>query len=87
MIKQIWKFPLELNGACSITMPKGSEILTVQTQYNKPCIWALVDPKAVMTERIFYTYGTGHPVEDMEKTYVGTYQLNAGAFVLHVFEA
>lgn len=68
-------------------MPQGAEILTVQTQYEKPCIWALVDPRAPMKKVTIETYGTGHNVhENGYRKYIGTYQLAAGGLIFHCFE-
>ena len=45
-MKTIWKFQFENKGMFGLDMPKGAEILTVQTQEGIPCIWALVDPNS-----------------------------------------
>ena len=86
-MQSIWKFPLGVSAAIDIRMPVGARILCVQAQFGTPCIWALVDidaPKLVA--RTFYTYCTGHQHEAMTGVYVGTYQLEGGALVFHVFE-
>ncbi len=50
-------------------------------------LWAMVDEKAGITLRTFATYGTGNPMPDGNPgEYVGTYQINRGALVFHVFE-
>ena len=71
-------------------MPKGAQILTVQAQHDIPCIWALVEPKAGLAEeetRKFRMFGTGHEIHDhSELFYIGTFQLNDGAFIGHLFE-
>ncbi len=46
MTKNIFKYTLHLNDSIKIKMPVGAEILTVQLQYGKPQLWALVDPNA-----------------------------------------
>jgi hypothetical protein len=84
MDKTIWKFPLTPD--CALSMPVGSIILTVQVQEQIPCLWALVDPAAPHERRCFRTYGTGHPVADDSGEYIGTFQLNGGVLVFHVFE-
>ncbi len=93
-MKVIWKFSTIDNGfdeKFSIYMPKGAEILTVQTdeKNNHPTIWALVDPEQENEERFFELFGTGHEIHgDMgvERKYIGTYQYQKGAFVGHIFE-
>lgn len=88
MEQTIWKFELKNEGVQELKMPEGAEILTVQTQYEKPCLWALVNPDAEKVSRGFFIYGTGHPVpkEPYPQKYIGTYQLSGGALVFHVFE-
>ena len=89
MEKTIWKFELETKNISMIQMPKEAEILCIQEQFEKPCMWVLVDPDQEKEERYFEIFRTGHPVHcDMgvERKYIGTYQLNNGALVFHVFE-
>lgn len=88
MKKQIWKFEITSKYTV-IEMPNDAEILTVQTQNEKPCIWALVNPKNETETRFFETYGTGHEIEcDMgvKRKYINTFQLNGGVLVFHLFE-
>ncbi len=83
----IWKFPLLL-GRRVIEMPRHARVLTVQVQHGTPYLWVLVNPDAATAPRIFRVFGTGHPVEFPEDDgdYVGTFQLQGGALVFHVFE-
>lgn len=85
-MKTIWKFTLEPN--CTLDMPVGAEILTVQEQYGHPQMWALVDPYADTEEREFNSYGTGQDVPDSPGVHVGSFQsrLNGAFYVFHVFE-
>ena len=85
MEKTIWKWTLTPN--CTIEMPVGSQILCVQEQYGRAQLWALVDPfVGGKQKRNFVTYGTGHPITGPVGIYVGTFQLQGGALVFHVFE-
>ena len=89
MIQEIWKFILPIEYKYGITMPTNSEILTVQTQGNDICIWALVYPEHGKVIRTFEVFGTGHPIySDMgiERRYIGTVQMIGGALVYHIFE-
>ena len=87
MSKSIWKFPLETTDIQQIEMPADAEILTIQTQDEIPCIWALVSTDAPKRKVAFEIFGTGHPVpENAKRKYVGTYQLRKGALVFHCFE-
>lgn len=87
MNKVIWKYEIEPTDVQQIELPIGAEILCVQTQFDKPCIWALVDPKQELEPIGVFTYGTGHPIptEPYKHKYIGTYQLEGGSLVFHVF--
>jgi len=89
MEKSIFKYNLETTDRQTVLMPKGAEILTVQTQHEDGKLWALVDPNAPLEERVIEIFGTGHPVYcDMgvERKYIATYQLPGGNYVFHAFE-
>lgn len=89
MEKVIWKFPIETTDKQEISIPKGANILCVQTQFNEPNIWAYVNPKAPLENRIIEVFGTGHPInesDDINRRYIGTYQTDGGNFVFHVWE-
>lgn len=89
-MKTVWKFKIEHAPHQEIEMPQGAQILTVQTQYNVPHLWALVDPEAPREARTFMIVGTGHvmgnPPPDMRLDHVGSYQQQGGAYVFHLFE-
>lgn len=80
---KVFKYRLNV-GVTTILMGKDAKVLAVQVQHNTPCIWALVQPGEIESERVFRVYGTGHAIEG--GSYVGTFQLHDGAFVGHVFE-
>lgn len=83
----IFKYPLEVTDVQTIQIPQGATILTVQVQYDKPCIWALVDPNEPVESRQIEIYGTGQQLdEDVRRRYIGTFQLRGGALIFHVFE-
>ena len=90
MIKTIWKFELETKDNILVQIPKGAKILTVETQHEQPCMWALVDPNKETETRHFEIFGTGHPINygmGVDRSYIGTYQLDNGGLVFHVFES
>jgi hypothetical protein len=86
MMRAIWKFPVTAADQFTLTLPVGARVLEVATQYEHPQMWVLVDPDAHMEERTFYVCGTGHAIAE-NLNYLGSFQLDAGAFVGHVFEA
>jgi hypothetical protein len=81
-MKTIYKYTLDSQD-CTLQLPKGAEILTVQLQNQIPTLWALVNPMTVTEERHICIVGTGWQVEDNMK-YITTYM--DGYFVWHVFE-
>ena len=90
-MRVIWKYALQGEDETVAEMPVGAEILTVQKQHGRPCVWALVDPDAAAVEvRRFRTYGTGRRHEAVTGNYIGTYQLDGGCggggLIFHVFE-
>ena len=82
----IWKFDLPVGDQAALQMPIGAKVLAVQVQRGTPCIWAEVDPDAGWEQRLFVIRGTGHPFRGGERQYVGTFQLEGGALVFHVYE-
>lgn len=72
----------------SITLPQGAEILTAQSQNNEPQIWVLLNPKNPAETRNFFVIVTGGFIKEKKEklNYVGTFQMDEGSFVGHVFE-
>lgn len=81
--RTIWKFGVDEK----VLMPRGSQILCIQTQDGKPRIWALVDPEVTQICRRFEIAGTGTEIEKAVGLffYVGTWQTATG-FVWHLFD-
>jgi hypothetical protein len=87
MRKTIWKYVLQGIDSQTVGMPKGAQILTVQTQGAAMCLWALVDPTQPIEHRIIDIIGTGWDAEDFtNRRYIGSAQMAHGALVWHVFE-
>lgn len=84
-MKTIWKYSLT-DKINTIEMPKGAIILTVQSQKDCPCIWALVNPEKIREKRVFNIYGTGHDIDCENIEYVGTFQACEEDLIFHVFE-
>lgn len=85
-MKTIWKYTLKINGVQELSIPKNGQILSVQIQHGKPQLWVLVDQEEQKESVILHTYGTGHPVEGENLTYIDTFQIEGGALVFHVFK-
>ncbi len=85
---QIWKWPLEVTDLQQVQMPRGAKVLSVQMQYGRPKVWALVDEREPQEPRSFATFGTGNPLppDGHYGRFLGTYQFHGGNLVFHVFE-
>lgn len=83
----IWKFDLEVKDDQDIEMPGGADLLCVQVQGGQPRIWAHVNPNQPRNKRRIMTVGTGHPISRRFVKYIGSYQMDDGALVFHVFDA
>lgn len=87
-MQSVHKYTIPVKDYFSLNLPKGAKVLTVREQYNEPQLWALVE-KGVSTEkRNFRLAGTGHLIEEAPDTlnYIGTFQLDGGDYIGHVFE-
>jgi hypothetical protein len=85
MMREIWKFPLEITDRQNISMPCVFRLLTVQVQNGQPVAWAVVEPKSARVEVRFFCVGTGNPemiLSDIQ-AYLGTVQLDG--LVWHYF--
>lgn len=80
----VWKFPFALVDRQVLSMPRGAAPLYVATQFEQPCLWALVDPVAPKEQRTFLIVGTGH--RGVVGRYLGSFQLHNGQLVFHIFE-
>lgn len=94
-MKAVWKFPIPIKDAFTLTIPEGAKLLHVEQQcHGDPddralMLWALVDTGAPRTQRDFRLFGTGREIggaEAPQLTYVGTALLFEGQRVYHLFE-
>jgi hypothetical protein len=85
-MRTIWKFPMKGLPGVSFEMPADARILHLEVQAGLPCFWALVDPSKPKVRRQFRIVGTGHPIDFPTDKFVGTYLVEHGAFIFHVFE-
>ncbi len=88
MSLSIWKFQLNVRVNQKIFLPKDAKILSVQNQNEFPCIWAIVDVNNEKEEREFEIIDTGKQEIPFGKNliFIGTFQLNYGTYVGHLFE-
>ena len=86
-MKTVWKYTLTSDEVLEVSLPINAEVLSVQEQYGEPQMWVLVDPRENITEKRFFRLsGTGHPITESIKSFIGTFQLYNGTFVGHLFE-
>ena len=85
---KVYKYPVLLEEYFDLDLPEGAQILSVQTQCDKPFLWALVDPDAPVKAIDFIMVGTGHPLKEdpAHLFHHGTFQIHDGALVFHLFE-
>ena len=86
MPRQIWEYPVSA-PSFTIQMPVGARVLSVQCQRGHPQMWVLVDSAETKTmPRKFVFYGTGHPTPHWPGEFIGTFQLEDGDLVFHLFD-
>lgn len=80
-------FKYDLYPSTTVSVPEGGIIRHVDVQWKRPQIWIEVDPAAPVETRTFRTVATGEPMDKaLDLTYVGTYLVDYGTFVFHVYE-
>jgi hypothetical protein len=89
MPRTIWKYRLTAMDTCILEMPQAARLLSVQEQFGAPVVWALVDPDATKVMRRLTLCPTGAPLpcEVEGFAFVGTFQIEGGSLVFHLFDA
>jgi hypothetical protein len=84
---KIFKYPLPqiTPGIFSINMPRGAKILTAQMQREVITLWANVEPDQPEIVREFAIVLTGQTIPPY-MNYHGTFLLDEGSYVIHLFE-
>lgn len=83
---KIYKYKLRIVDEQILSLPDGYKILAVNVQRDDPFIWCLVDPDNPKVDVKFFTFGTGHEIDDtIFLNYIGTYYLLNARLVYHVF--
>lgn len=89
-MKTVWKYQLAAYLATyDLHIPENAEFLFVREQHRVPTMWFLVDSEARQEERRFIIAGTGEKIDDRIfpwHRYLGSFFLDGGNFVGHVFE-
>lgn len=84
-LTRVYKYPLPIGDWVTVTMPEGAEPLCVQVQHRVPCLWARVTVGAPPVAHHFRMAGTGHDLGSNVGRHIGSFQLDGGALVFHVF--
>ena len=85
-MKSIWKFEVPVKDKFKISMPKGTQIISFQSQDREAYIWGIVETDVEFVVRTFVIRGTGHIFKGDPGTYIGTIQMYDGMLVWHLFE-
>ena len=86
---KVFKYPIPVKDRFIMMLPRGAKILSVDMQGDKPMMWALVDADCeAVVSRNFRFSGTGHPIEEKQEDldHIGTFQMDNGKFIWHIFE-
>jgi len=88
-MRTVHKFELEI-GANILEIPLGFEVLTVDEQHGKICLWAEVETKNEKHTESFTVFGTGHEIESnsgIGHSYLGTVRFKHMNLVWHVYKS
>lgn len=84
-MNRIYKYILPSAAGCvTMPLPKRSRIVHFAEQHGKACFWAQVFTEETEPKEFLLAH-TGDDVPG-DFTYVGTIVLQAGYYVLHLFE-
>lgn len=82
---KVFKYPLIIANSQWLTLPSGSQILSVGEQVGQLVLWAMVDPENTNEPRKILVRGTGQPFDGTEGRFIDTVQA-ANGLVWHIFE-
>ncbi|MBE9055203.1 GUN4 domain-containing protein [Sphaerospermopsis sp. LEGE 08334] len=90
-LKTIKKYELPDSGEFELDyIPIDSQIIAVQMQKDKPCLWMLIDSQKenydIYKKRTFCWFRTGEPIGYTDLIHIATVQSNGGNHVSHLFE-
>ncbi|MBS3028001.1 MAG: GUN4 domain-containing protein [Dolichospermum sp. DET50] len=92
-LKTIKKYELPDSGEFDLDIPIDAQILAVQMQKDKPCLWMLIDSQKEKDDddiygkkRTFCWFRTGEPIGYTDLIHIATLQSNGGNHVSHLFE-
>ncbi|MBD2644534.1 GUN4 domain-containing protein, partial [Aphanizomenon sp. FACHB-1401] len=84
------KCELPDSGEFDLDLPIDAQILAVQMQKDKPCLWMLIDSQKekddIYKKRTFCWFRTGEPIGYTDLIHIATLQSHSGNHVSHLFE-
>jgi len=93
-MNRILKYPLNITDKQTIKIPLQhgmslkDSVLKIDIQREYPFMWVMAEDENEPIECEIFTKGTGHTCDSIftrVDTYLGSYQLQGGGFVGHVF--
>lgn len=85
-MEKIWKYELKDLGKQMIEIPEHAKFLSLHIQNGNPCMWFIVNPNNNKINRKFEIYATGQDIYLADRKFIGTFLVNNGSLVFHVFE-
>lgn len=85
---RIHKYKLDFLDRQEVELPLGAQVLSVQLQDGKACLWAMIDEFVSETDTlVLRMFHTGEPAERCSR-HLATLQheVNGEPWVVHVFE-
>jgi len=86
MSQQVWKFEIPECDAFNINAPGEIKWLDAQVEHGIPFVWGVVSTDSPPISHVLFLRGTGHPFTGQEGDHIGSFQLDNGALVFHLFE-
>lgn len=82
----VFKYELPALGYKWLELPRGAQILRVESQFGVLQMWALVKHDAPLEKRAFAVVHTDAAKVPSGATYIDTVLTDGSAYVRHVFE-
>lgn len=84
-MKTIQKLQIKMFGQTEVKIPRGSSFLDIQILHRDLVAWVFIDPNAPIEECLLTMFMDGENMPDYPGYYLGTFQLDDGTFVGHIF--
>lgn len=86
-MKKIYKYQLKFININELKLPKDYTVLSMQMQGGQLSLWIIFDLKNEnnLIDTTIGMFATGELIKPTLDAYLGTFQLNNGAAIFHVF--